>query len=190
MMFYDRHKLLRLLALVAFAITALAGCASRTPSAPPQDSALDQIARIPRPSVAGPQRSLADSRGKIVLLHFFSSWCVQCAMEAPTLRNLHLSFSDSPFTVIGVAVDDDPFQMQAFVSKFQLPFPVILDETGELKTFFSVKELPATLFLDKRGVPIRFQDPETGNVTAMITGPRVWDATRSVEMIAALVEGM
>jgi hypothetical protein len=92
--------------------------------------------------------------------------------------------------VVGVAVDDDPFQMQAFISKYQLPFPVILDETGELKTFFSVKELPTTLFLDKRGVPIRFQDPMTGNVTAMITGPRVWDTAEAVEIIAALVENM
>jgi peroxiredoxin len=149
---------------------------------------LRDILNVALPTVGGAQRRLKDFRGQIVMLHFFSSWCGQCKLEAPTLRNVHNSFKDSKFTVVGVAVEDDPFQAQAFVSNFQLPFPVLLDISGELKQYFSVKELPATLFLDRNGVPIRFQDPSTGNVTAMIEGARMWDTTKPVEMIANLVE--
>ena len=100
-----------------------------------------------------------------------------------------MNFKGSPFEIVGVAIDDDPFEMQAFQSKYQLPFPIVMDTAGELKEFFQIKELPSTLFLNKQGVPIRFQDPSTGETTAKLSGPRAWDTARPVEMIAALVEG-
>lgn len=122
------------------------------------------------------------------MLHFISSWCGQCALEAAGVNNLQSSFAGSPFTVIGVFVDDDPFQAQLFAAKHNIQHPLLLDVTGDLKTFFSVKELPTTIFLDKTGMPITFKDPSTGKVTAKLEGPRVWDSSGPVEMIASLVE--
>ncbi len=151
--------------------------------------ALQQILQTSAPSLAGPYQRLSDFRGKIVMLHFVSSWCGQCGLEAPSIRNVQTSFKDSGFSVVGVAVDDDPYQMQVFASKYSLNFPVLMDTAGDFKTFFGIKELPATLFLDRRGMPIRFQDPESGQTTAKIEGARMWDSTGPVEMIARLVEG-
>jgi hypothetical protein len=63
-----------------------------------------------------------------------------------------------------------------------------MDVTGEIKDYFSVKELPTTLMLDRVGVPIYFKDPKSGAVTAKIEGPRAWDTTEPVQVIAGLVE--
>jgi peroxiredoxin len=141
-----------------------------------------------QPVANGGQMSISDQRGKIVMLHFMSSWCRECSIEAPSLRNLHDNFKGSQFAIVGVAVDDEPFQTQSFVTRLQLPFPVLMDITGDLKSFFSIKELPSTLFLDRQGTPIYFKDPNTGNITAKLEGPRAWDTVQPVQMIAGLVE--
>jgi peroxiredoxin len=170
-----------------FAVVAL-GCASSAPSDPNMEG-LKEVLRTEFPTVQGPQASISTYRDNIVLLHFFASWCVECSAEAPTLRNLQKSFSGSDFQIVGVAIDDDPFEAQRFVSNYGLPFPVILDSQGELKHYFSIKDLPVTMLLDKNGVPIMFQDPQTGNFTSKLTGARRWDTERPVEMIAGLIEG-
>lgn len=151
-------------------------------------TALREVLKISYPTTQGDQASISDFHGKIVLLHFFSSWCVECAAEAPTLRNLSQAFEGSDFAVVGVAIDDDPYNIQAFVSRFQLPFTVLLDSAGELKRFFSIQDLPVTLFLDRAGTPVRFRDPLNGTETAQLSGSRRWDTAAPVEMIAAMIE--
>jgi peroxiredoxin len=173
--------------LLGITISA-SGCFSSASENDPNMASLREISRTEFPTVQGSQESLADYRGKIVLLHFFASWCSECIAEVPTLRNLHNAFKGSAFQIVGVAVDDDPFDAQSFVRQFGVPFPVILDTQGELKSYFSVKDLPVTLFLDRKGVPVTFQDPQTGGYTAKLIGGRRWDTERPVEMIAGMIE--
>ena len=167
---------------------SLSGCFSSASESDPNMAGLREISRTDFPTVQGSQESLANYRGKIVLLHFFASWCSECVTEVPTLRNLNNAFKGSDFQIVGVAVDDDPFDAQSFVRQFGVPFPVILDTQGDLKSYFSVKDLPATLFLDRKGVPVTFQDPQTGGYTAKLIGSRRWDTETPVEMIAGMIE--
>jgi peroxiredoxin len=122
------------------------------------------------------------------LLHFFSSWCPDCAGEAPSLRNLEAALRGSDFQIVGVSIDDDPFEARSFASRFNLPFPIITDTQGELKQYFSVKEVPTTIFLDRMGVPVTLHDPDTGAATAQLVGARRWDTERPIEMIAGMIE--
>jgi peroxiredoxin len=122
------------------------------------------------------------------MLHFFSSWCGECSTGAASVANVHNSFKDSGFSVVGVAVEDDPFQTQIFAAKNSLHFPIFMDAAGDLKAFFGVKTVPATIFLDQNGTPITFLDPASGKRTAKFDGARMWDTAKPVEMIAALVE--
>ncbi len=167
---------------------ALNGCFSSSSESNPNMAGLREISRVDFPTVQGAQESLAHYRGKIVLVHFFASWCPPCVAEIPTLRNLHYAFQGADFQILGVAVDDDPFTAQSFVQEHNVPFPVILDTQSELKSYFSVKDLPATIFLDRKGVPVTFQDPQTGGYTAKLVGSRRWDTERPVEMIAGMIE--
>lgn len=149
---------------------------------------LKQIRSVRLPTVGGQETSISQYRNKIVMLHFFSSWCRECAAEVPTLNNLSSNFSGTDFVILGVAVDDDPFDAQTFALQNNIHFPVLIDTNDDMKDFFQIREIPATLFLDRNGLPIRFRDPQTGNTTAKLAGPRVWDTVGPVEMVAQLIE--
>lgn len=168
-------------------VTSCLGCSSTT-QPDPNMQGLREVLRTEFPTVQGEQESLSAYSDKIVLLHFFASWCAECAAEAPTLRNLQNAFAGSDFQVVGVAVDDDPFEAQRFTRQYGLQFPVIMDTQGELKHYFSIKDLPVTMFLDRKGSPVTFQDPQTGGHTAKLTGARRWDTEQPVEMIASMIE--
>ncbi|MEY4668030.1 MAG: hypothetical protein RL518_729 [Pseudomonadota bacterium] len=166
----------------------ISGCGSSKAPANPNMQGLQEIIQTDFATVQGARENLASYSGKVVLLHFFASWCPDCAAEAPSLRNLDAALQGSDFQIVGVALDDDPFEARGFASRFKLPFPIIVDPQGELKQYFSIKEVPTTIFLDRMGVPVTFQDPETGIATAKLVGARRWDTERPVEMIAGMIE--
>lgn len=169
-------------------VVALVGCASSKPPQNPNMQGLQEVIQTEFPTIHGPRESLSNYSGKIVLVHFFASWCPDCAQEAPSLRKLDAALKGSDFQIIGVSIDNDPFEARAFAERFRLPFPIIVDPQGELKQYFSIKEVPTTIFLDRMGVPVTFQDPETGVATAKLVGARRWDTERPVEMIAGMIE--
>ena len=173
-----------LLSLVA------SGCSLFSSDSPQQhtNESLEEVLETSFPTVSGPQSSLADFGGNIVMLHFFASWCRDCSAEVPSLKNLHSNFDGTTFEIVGVAVDDTPADAEAFALRHELPFPVLIDTTGELKNYFSVRDLPTTLFLDRNGTPIRFQDPSTGRITSKLEGSRRWDTGSPVSMIGGLIE--
>lgn len=173
--------------LSTLAVMGATGCFS-TSQPDPNIQGLKEVLQTEFPTVQGDPEKIANHEDKIVLLHFFASWCADCAAEAPTLRNLQTAFKGSDFQVVGVAVDDDPFDAQRFARNLGLTFPVIIDTQGELKHYFSIKDLPVTMFLDRKGVPVTFQDPQTGGYTAKLTGARRWDTEQPVEMIASMIE--
>jgi thiol-disulfide isomerase/thioredoxin len=152
------------------------------------NESLEEVLEASFPTVSGPQSSLADYGGNIVMLHFFASWCRDCAAEIPSLKNLHSNFDGTTFEIVGVAVDDTPADAEAFALRHELPFPVLIDTAGDLKNYFSVRDLPTTLFLDRNGTPIRFQDPSTGRITSKLEGSRRWDTGSPVSMIGGLIE--
>lgn len=153
-----------------------------------EDASLQDVLETSFPATNGPSTSLADYRGNVIMLHFFASWCRDCAAEMPSLKNLDASFEGALFEIVAVATDDTPQDAQAFTTRHGLKFPVLVDTKGELKHYFSVSELPTTLFLDKNGTPIRFRDPQTGRITSKIEGTRRWDTETPTHMIAGLVE--
>jgi peroxiredoxin len=174
--------------LMVLSFIATSGCSSSTAPRNPNTQGLQEIIQTQFATAQGPRASLANYSGKVVLLHFFASWCPDCAGEAPSLKNLDAAFKGSDFQIIGVSIDNDPFEARNFATRFGLSFPIIIDPQEELKQYFSIKEVPTTIFLDRMGVPVTFQDPDTGVATAKLVGARRWDMERPVEMIAGMIE--
>lgn len=181
------HSLLsRLLALSLLTSIVLSGC-SLSRQLDENSQALHTMLHTDFVTTNGSRASLSSFEGKVVLLHFFASWCAECAVEMPSLATLNENFDPSDLVVVGVSTDNDPVEAKSFVATHKVAFPVILDTTGELKLFFSVRDLPTSLFLDRTGNPILFIDPTTGKASGTIEGARRWDTAGPVEMIAALV---
>jgi peroxiredoxin len=189
MVFSLRSLSLSLISAASFALAA-GGCSMIQGGAAitHEDGSLQDILETSFPSSNGPSTSLVDYRGNVIMLHFFASWCRDCAAEMASLKNLDASFDGALFEIVAIATDDTPEDAAAFTARHGLKFPVLVDTKGELKHYFSVSDLPTTIFLDKNGTPIRFRDPQTGRITAKIEGTRRWDTETPTHMIAGLVE--
>ncbi len=96
-------------------------------------------------------------RGKVVLVNFWATSCVSCVKEMPQIVATHRKFAPRGFETLAVAMSYDP---PAYVANFaqsrQLPFGVVIDNTGAIaKAFPDVRLTPTTYLIDKRGAIVK-----------------------------------
>ena len=90
--------------------------------------------------------SLADHRGKLVLLIAWRTDCVACLYELPILNRLQKEYSDEDFTIIGLSMDRGKDEYVAkFVKKKKMAFPVWLGY-GQPIVKYTFTEILPTLF--------------------------------------------
>jgi thiol-disulfide isomerase/thioredoxin len=95
--------------------------------------------------------TLADSKGKVILLNFWATWCGPCRAEIPDLIELQNKYKDR-LQILGLVVDDDdPDAIKKFVGKFRINYPVAL-ATDDLRIEYGgIPALPTSFVLDAEG---------------------------------------
>jgi len=73
----------------------------------------------------GVQVRLADLRGKVIVVHFWATWCPTCAAEMKALEALQQAHGARGLQVLGVSIDDSPDRMRDFARKQGITFPLI-----------------------------------------------------------------
>lgn len=155
-----RFLLPTLVACAAFALLALLafGVASQGTNTS-IDAALARGVRPPAPSatsdlpILGSQRktTLADFRGKLVVLNVFASWCDPCKAEAPVLEQTQRELARHNGTVLGVTYLDNSSDSERFVRQEGITYPVIRDVSGNFVRSFGTTGVPETFVIDRRG---------------------------------------
>lgn len=100
-------------------------------------------------STTGTSISLADMRGKLVLIDFWATWCVPCVKAMPGIQKLHAKYGSDGLAVIGISIDDDAERkVPAFLkkSKQAITYPMLLD-SGETWKQFGVKAIPSVMLV-------------------------------------------
>jgi cytochrome c biogenesis protein CcmG/thiol:disulfide interchange protein DsbE len=95
--------------------------------------------------------SLADLKGKVVVLNYWASWCKPCRAEAPVLERWHRDISKRGGTVLGVDVLDVSDDARAFVRKYGISYPVLRDGDGSTQKSLGVLAYPETFVIDRGG---------------------------------------
>jgi thiol-disulfide isomerase/thioredoxin len=96
---------------------------------------------------------LAGLRGKTVVVNFWASWCAPCRGEAPALEQVHREHAKD-VAFVGVDIKDDNDPARAFVRKFKVGYPSIVDQDGRVTLAFRdvpPNAVPSTLILDRQG---------------------------------------
>lgn len=104
------------------------------------------------PDLAGTLHTLAQHRGEVVLVNFWSTWCAPCRVEMPELQALYEAYREQGFTVLAVNLNVDGREpVEAFVSELRLTFPILLDPGKEVGRAYRVFAIPASFLLDRQG---------------------------------------
>jgi peroxiredoxin len=104
--------------------------------------------------LTGVKRSLADLKGKVVLLDFWATWCEPCREALPHIRNVSRKFQGQPLVILSVSLDSDEKKWKEFIEKNEMTWPQYRDGgfTGPIAKMFSVTAIPHTFTIDADGV--------------------------------------
>jgi peroxiredoxin len=128
-MFNRTHILIVLIALAGALGGFVAGGWLRAPPAPRETSAKvgTQAAPVSLPDPAGKTRSLAEWRGKLIVLNFWASWCGPCIEEMPLLDRTGKRLASRGVQVVGIAADSAA-ATQAFLARHPVAYPILVDD--------------------------------------------------------------
>jgi thiol-disulfide isomerase/thioredoxin len=108
-------------------------------------------------TVAGGQVSLADFKGKVVVINVWGSWCAPCRAEAPNLAAVAAADQAKGVQFLGINTRDlEVSQATQFDRTYHITYPSLFDPYGRLilrfpKGSLNPQSLPATLVIDRQG---------------------------------------
>ncbi|MES2580343.1 MAG: TlpA disulfide reductase family protein [Pseudomonadota bacterium] len=104
-------------------------------------------------TIEGKKISMADLKGKVVLVNFWATDCPGCIKEMPDLIKIYNDYKTKGFEIISVAMPyDPPAQVLNYTRQKSLPFPVMHDGLSEITQAFGGVNLTPTAFIfDKQG---------------------------------------
>jgi cytochrome c biogenesis protein CcmG/thiol:disulfide interchange protein DsbE len=116
----------------------------RFPQAPSDKMALPVLG-------SSTSRSLADFRGKVVVLNVFASWCEPCAGEAPLLAREQRTLVKNDATLVGVTYLDNTSASEQFAHRYHITYPVLRDVSGNFVRSFGTTGVPETFVINRSG---------------------------------------
>ena len=120
--------------------------------------------------------SVAELRGRVVLMNFWATWCVECRPEMPLFERLHQDFVAQGLTVMGMNVREETARIQRYAREFGLTYLLVLDPEGAITKAYGVIGLPTTFLIGRDGRPV-----------ALAIGPRAWGGAEARALVQALL---
>lgn len=134
--------------------------------------------RLPAPKLEGTTLddkpfALTDLAGDIVVINVWGSWCAPCRAETPDLVRLAKEDADRGVRFVGINTRDNADAAKAFVRSFNVPYPSVRDNNGEVLLSFR-DTIPTTV------VPTTVVIDRDGKVAARIIGPVTYDTLKGL----------
>ena len=127
------------------------------------------------PDHRGISHRLADYTGYVVIINFWSTWCIPCRQEMPALERAWQKLKPSGVILLSVAMQDELESVDRFLENSPVSFPVLLDSDGEIAKQWRVIGIPATFILST-----------SGRIAYRASGIREWDSDSIINKILDL----
>jgi len=101
--------------------------------------------------IQGNTVSLADLKGKTVLLDFWASWCPPCVADAPALDKLYRKYGGKGLMILGISVSEQREVVEKFLKKHPDSFPVVLTTENEMPRPYQVGLFPTYMVIAPDG---------------------------------------
>jgi peroxiredoxin len=134
---------------------------------------------------------LSDLQGRVVVLNFWSSWCVPCALEAADLERIWRDYRDEGVTVLGIGYTDTAPEALAYIERHGVTYPNGPDRADVISRRYHLAGVPETFVIDASGriVPLGAAD-DGGIPSAKIVGPVSEGGAYSPADLRALLDGL
>ncbi|MGH2726455.1 MAG: TlpA family protein disulfide reductase, partial [Actinomycetota bacterium] len=99
----------------------------------------------------GPAISLADYRGRPVVLSFWASWCLACRREHPAMMLAFERYRDRGVVFLGIIYKDTPDGARGYLKELGGGWPQLLDPGSRTAIDYGVFGVPETVFIDRSG---------------------------------------
>jgi thiol-disulfide isomerase/thioredoxin len=120
--------------------------------------------------------TLANYRGKVLLVNFWASWCPPCIYEMPELTRLQQQLGDRAFEIIAINVGEKKYKVHKFTRLINFELPVLLDTSNQAFKDWRVQTLPTSFLVDAKGV-----------VRHKIRGNPGWEQQETIALIEQLI---
>jgi peroxiredoxin len=100
--------------------------------------------------ISGKSVSLADFKGKVVILDFWATWCPPCRREIPDFISIQKEYGGRGVQVVGIALDELP-KVQAFVRDNGMQYPVLIGDDNVVARYGGIEGIPTTFIIDRSG---------------------------------------
>jgi len=123
--------------------------------------------------------TLADFRGKVILLNIWATWCIPCLREMPTLDRLQAKLGGPRFEVVVLSIDIGGIPVvEKFYRALKLDsLGIYVDKTLRVKRDLGIVGIPTTLLIDRQGREI-----------GRLAGPAEWDSKEAIKAIRRYLE--